>query len=117
MRQEIYLAASEHQQAVEAKAKIIVGVNEYASDQPLPVKTPPIDPRRESRRLRELAALRKKRNAGKVQKCLVTLEKAANSSENLMPVILDCVTNYVTLGEICRVLRSEFGEYRPFNSV
>jgi methylmalonyl-CoA mutase N-terminal domain/subunit len=117
VRQEIYRAASEHQQAVEAGKKIIVGVNEYVSEEPLNVKTPPIDPRRESRRRRELGVLRKKRNTGTVKKCLVTLGKAANSSENLMPVTLDCVTNYVTLGEICRVLRSEFGEYRPFHSV
>jgi methylmalonyl-CoA mutase N-terminal domain/subunit len=117
VRQEIYRAAAEHQQDVEARKKIIVGVNEYVSEEPLKVKTPPIDPRREARRRRELAGMRKKRNTGKVQKCLATLEKSANSSDNLMPVILDCVTNHVTLGEICRVLRSVFGEHRPSHSV
>ena len=76
-----------------------------------------MDPRLEPRRRRELAALRKKRNAGKVKQCLATLEKAANSSENLMPIIVDCVRNNVTLGEICRVLRRVFGEHRPSHSV
>jgi len=117
VRREIYRAASEHQQAVEAREKIIVGVNEYVSDQPLKVKTQPMDPRLEPRRRRELAALRKKRNTGKVKQCLATLEKAANSSENLMPVMVDCVTSHVTLGEICRVLRSVFGEHRPSHRV
>ena len=117
VRQEIYRAASEHQQAVEAREKIIVGVNEYISEEPLKVKTPPLDPRRELRRHRELVALRKRRNAGKVAKCLATLEKAANSSENLMPVFVDCARNQVTLGETCRVLRKVFGEYRPDNRI
>ena len=117
VRQEIYRAASEHQQAVESKEEIIVGVNDYVCDQPLKVKTQQIDPHLEPRRRRELAALRKKRNAGNVKKRLATLEKAANSSENLMPVIVDCVRSNVTLGEICRVLRSVFGEHRPSHSV
>jgi len=117
VRQEIYRAASKHQQAVEAGKKIIVGVNEYVSDQPLKAKPQPVDPRLEPRRYRELAALRKKRNASKVQQCLATLEKAANSSENLMPILMDCVRSHVTLGEICRVLRSVFGEHQPSHSV
>jgi methylmalonyl-CoA mutase N-terminal domain/subunit len=117
VRQEIYRAASEHQQAVESKEEIIVGVNDYVCDQPLKVKTQQIDPHLEPRRRRELAALRKKRNAGNVKKRLATLEKAANSSENLMPVIVDCVRSNVTLGEICRVLRSVFGEHRASRSV
>ena len=117
VRREIYRAASKHQQAVEAGEKIIVGVNKYVSDQPLKAKSQPVDPRLESRRRRELAALRKKRNAGKVKQCLATLGKAANSSENLMPVLVDCVKSHVTLGEICRVLRSVFGEHRPSRSV
>lgn len=117
VRREIYRAASEHQQAVEAKEKIIVGVNEYVSGRPLKVMTKPVDRRFELRRRRELAVLRKKRNAGKVKKCLAALEKAASSSDNLMPVLVACVKSNVTLGEICRVLRLVFGEYRPSNSI
>ena len=40
------------------------------------------------------------------------LRKAARGTANLMPAIVDCVENYVTLGEICDTLRREFGEYR-----
>jgi methylmalonyl-CoA mutase N-terminal domain/subunit len=114
---EIFRAAYEHQKAVEKKEKIIVGVNEFVSGKALKVKTQKIDPKLEPRRRKELAALRKKRNAAKVEKCLATLEKAARSSENLMPIIIDSVRNYVTLGEICRVLRKEFGEYKSTFSV
>jgi methylmalonyl-CoA mutase N-terminal domain/subunit len=114
---EIYRAAYEHQKAVESKEKIIVGVNEFVSERTLVLKTQKIDPKLEPRRRRDLATLRKKRNGTKVEKCLATLEKAAKGSENLMPIIVDCVRNYVTVGEICRVLRQTFGEYRPSHSI
>jgi len=114
---EIYRAAYEHQKAVEKKEKIIVGVNEFVSEKKLTLKTQEIDPKSEPRRRRELAALRKKRNGPKVEKCLATLDRATRSSENLMPIIVDCVRNYVTVGEICQVLRRTFGEYHPTHSI
>jgi methylmalonyl-CoA mutase N-terminal domain/subunit len=112
---EIYRSAYEHQKAVEKKEKIIVGVNEFVSGKQLKLKTQKIDPKLEPRRRKELTALRKKR--GNVQKHLATLKKAAGSSENLMPVIIDCVRHYVTVGEICQLLRQEFGEYRANHSI
>ena len=112
---EIYRAAYEHQKAVDKKEKIIVGVNEFVSGKQPKVKTQKIDPRLEARRRRELAALRKKR--GNVDKHLATLKKAARGSDNLMPVIIDCVRDYVTVGEICKVLREVFGEHRPSHSI
>ncbi len=112
---EIYRAAYEHQKAVEKKEKIIVGVNEFVSGKQFRLKTQKIDPKLETCRRKELAALRKKR--GNIDKHLATLKKAASSSENLMPVIIDCVRHYVTVGEICKVLRAEFGEYRPSHSI
>jgi methylmalonyl-CoA mutase, N-terminal domain len=114
---EIYHAAYEHQKAVDRKEKIIVGVNECVSDKKLKIQMQKIDPQLEPRRRRDLAALRKKRNAAKVTKCLMTLEKAAKGTENLMPIIVDCVRNYVTVGEICKVLRGTFGEYRANHSI
>ncbi len=114
---EIYRAAYEHQKAVERKEKIIVGVNEFASGDHLKINTQKIDPRGEPRRRRELAALRRKRNGAKVGKHLATLDKAARGTENLIPILVDCVRNYVTLGEISKVLRGVFGEYRPSHSI
>jgi methylmalonyl-CoA mutase N-terminal domain/subunit len=112
---EIYRSAYEHQKAVEKKEKIIVGVNEFVSGKQLKLKTQQIDPKLEPRRRKELRALRKKR--GNVQKHLATLKKAAGSSDNLTPVIIDCVRHYVTVGEICKLLRQEFGEYRANHSI
>ena len=114
---EIYRAAYEHQKAVERKEKIIVGVNEFVSDRKLVLKTQKSDPKLEPRRRRYLAALRKKRDFAKVEKCLATLEKEAKGSENLMPILVESVRNYVTVGEICKVLRGTFGEYRSTHSI
>ena len=114
---EIYHAAYEHQKAVERKEKIIVGVNEHVSNTRVKVQMQKIDPKLEPRRRRDLARLRKKRNGAKVEKCLATLEKAARGTENLMPIIVDCVRHYVTVGEICKVLRRTFGEYRASHSI
>jgi methylmalonyl-CoA mutase N-terminal domain/subunit len=114
---EIYGAAYEHQKAVERKEKIIVGVNEFVSGKKLALKMQKTDPKMEPRRRRDLAALRKKRNRVTVDKCLATLGKAAKSSENLMPILVDSVRNYVTVGEICNVLRGTFGEYRATHSI
>ena len=110
---EIYRAAYEHQKAVESKEQIIVGVNEFTSEQPPKLKTQQIDPKLETRRRGELAALRKKR--GPVD--LTRLEQAAHGRENLMPVIVECVRRQATVGEICRVLRGVFGEYRASHSI
>jgi len=117
VRQEIYRGACEHQRAVEAREKIIVGVNEYVGEPAARAKSRSTDPRVEPRRRRELAAFRKRRDAGKVEKCVATLGRAARGSENLMPPILDCVRSSVTLGEICTELRSVFGEHRPAGGV
>ena len=111
---EIYRAAYEHQKAVESKAKIIVGVNEFTSEQPK-LKSPKAAPQLEARRRRELAALRKKR--GNVDQHLARLAAVAGSSENLMPAILECVRHSVTVGEICQVLRAKFGEYQASHSI
>lgn len=110
---EIFRAAYEHQKAVERKEKIIVGVNKYTSEKPPRVKLQKLDPRLESRRRRELAALRKKRSAARTGKALATLEKAATGNDNLMPILIDCVRRHVTLGEICAVLRKVFGVHQP----
>jgi len=114
---EIFRAAYEHQKSVERKEKIIVGVNEFVSDKPPKIETLQLDPRVEPRRRRELASLRKKRDATKAEKSLAALEKGAARTDNLMPLLVACVRNYVTIGEICRVLRGVFGEYRAKQSL
>ncbi len=58
--------------------------------------------------------VRSERDSGKAEQLLVQLEDAAKSDTNLMPVLIECVENYLTIGEICGVLRRVFGEQREF---
>ncbi len=60
-----------------------------------------------------LAKLRKNRDPSKVSELLTRLEVAAHSAENLLPLFIECVDNDLTLGEICALLRQEWGEYTP----
>ena len=57
--------------------------------------------------------LRKERDGEEVKRALAEIRRVADSRENLMPVVLDAVKSYATLGEICDVLKDVFGEYRP----
>jgi methylmalonyl-CoA mutase N-terminal domain/subunit len=60
-----------------------------------------------------LAALKQRRDNRRVKNLLGKLEQTAIGNENLLPVILECVESYATLGEICGALRRVFGEYKP----
>ena len=67
----------------------------------------------ESRQVRRLKEVRRRRDDREVKVTLQALEKAARGSENLMPPILDAVKAYATLGEIMGVFRHQYGEYVP----
>jgi len=71
-----------------------------------------VDPMVGELQTEKLVQLRKERDNEKVKVTLETLRKAAKGEDNLMPLILDAVKAYATLGEICGVLREVFGEYQ-----
>jgi methylmalonyl-CoA mutase N-terminal domain/subunit len=110
-QREIAEAAYRYQQAIEQHRQIVVGVNAYASEAPPDVPILRVDEAAEARQLARLAQVRRERSARQVARSLRALEQAARGSENLMPPILEAVRAYATLGEICDVLRSVFGEY------
>jgi methylmalonyl-CoA mutase N-terminal domain/subunit len=72
-----------------------------------------LDPAIEEQQRRRLAELRARRDNGKVAELRARLDAAARGAENLMPLLVECVENHVTLGEICSTLRAVFGEYKP----
>jgi methylmalonyl-CoA mutase N-terminal domain/subunit len=109
---EIQDSAFRMQKDIEAKRKIVVGVNEYAENEPPITGLMRVNPQVGERQRARLAKIRAERDSDKVQQLLGTLESAATGTDNLMPVLIDCVENYVTLGEICRVLRGVWGEYQ-----
>ncbi len=111
IQNEIQEAAYQYQRAIEQEQAIVVGVNAYQVDETITLERLIVDPAVEAAQCARLKALRQRRDASRVHECLTTLEKAANSDENLLPVFIHCVENDLTLGEICGVLRSVWGEY------
>ena len=111
MQNEIQNAAYEAQQAIERKEQIVVGVNQFQSEEKLTLDKLRMDPAIEAGARARLASFRSRRDQAKVAELRTRLENAARTDENLMPLFIDCVQNYVTLGEICNTLRGVWGEY------
>jgi len=101
------------QKEIESGERIVVGVNSYRSEEGPRGALLKVDPSVGDSQLAKLAKIRADRDGSAVNASLEALERAARSTDNLMPPILDCVRCYSTLGEICGVLRRTFGEYRP----
>jgi methylmalonyl-CoA mutase N-terminal domain/subunit len=109
---EIQQSAYQYQQEIEARARIVVGMNAYTIEDE---SVPPllrIDPDLERQQVARLQALRAQRNNALVQAVLQRLEYAARGSENLMPLLIAAVECYATLGEIADTLRAVFGEHQ-----
>ncbi len=111
-QREIAESAYRYQREIDENKRIVVGVNDYKTDEELSIPILRMDEKGEQRQINRLKKLRKERNRSKFDRNLKRLKKAAEGDENLMPYILDCVHGYATLGETCDVLREVFGEYR-----
>ena len=113
MQREIQEAAYRYQQEVESKARIVVGVNEFVTEEPPPSGLFQVDPKVGERVSERLGELRKRRDPDLAAQALDRLEAAARGKENLLPPILAAVNACVTLGEICDALRRVFGVHQP----
>jgi len=113
IQREIQESAYRYQQAVEQGEQIVVGVNEFMVEEETTLRRLKVDPVVQKRQIERLQALRERRDSEKVQSLLTQLKETARSEVNLLPIILECVQAYATLGEICGVLREVFGEYKP----
>jgi methylmalonyl-CoA mutase, N-terminal domain len=111
MQSEIQEAAYQTQRAVENKEQIVVGVNQFQTQETMQLERLKLDPAIEQEQVARLALLRSQRDGCKADEMLSHLESAARGSENLMPVLIACVENDLTLGEICGLLRKTWGEY------
>ncbi len=113
MQHEIQDAAYRHQMEVEARDRIVVGVNEFVADEPPASTLFRVDPAVGEALARRLGARRAARERDRVGACLDRLEAAARGRDNLVPPMLDAVVASATLGEICDRLRVVFGVHRP----
>ncbi|TEU18093.1 MAG: hypothetical protein E3J21_06780, partial [Anaerolineales bacterium] len=137
IQREIQESAYRYQRAMDQKEQIVVGVNEFTVSETTSLRLLKVDPAVWEQQMARLAALRQQRDNGRVKNLLGKLEQTAlrqvnpepsrraqdtaagacpepgRRDANLLPVILECVESYATLGEICGALRRVFGEYKP----
>jgi methylmalonyl-CoA mutase N-terminal domain/subunit len=106
-------AAYQYQKQVESGDRVVVGVNCFQQKETSASDLLRVKPGVETSQREKLSAVREQREQASASASLEALGKAAAGDRNLMPPILDCVRSYCTLGEICGVLREEFGEYQP----
>jgi len=109
---EIGESAYQYQKEIEAKKRIIVGLNQFQIEEEPLRNILRIKPDAEKYQKEKLARVKKERDNTKVKETLTGLKRAAQGTENLVPPILEAVRVYATLGEISDTLREVFGEYR-----
>ncbi len=109
---EIAEASFRYQSEVEAKQRLIVGVNVHTVGEEPPIPLHKIDPALEPQQVERVRALRARRDADAAARCLAELREAAAGTTNLMPVILGAAQADVTMGEMCDVLREVWGVWR-----
>jgi len=110
-QREIMDASFAYQRAFEEKEKLIVGVNAFQATDDEPIDILYISDDLAERQIASLNEVKARRDAGAVERTLDGLKKGTAGSENTMPLILDCVKAYCTVGEISDALRDVFGTY------
>jgi methylmalonyl-CoA mutase N-terminal domain/subunit len=111
-QREIAEAAYRYQMEIDTHQRVVVGVNELAEAEPVRIPLLEMDPEGYERQVARLERVRRERDSEQVGVALDALRQAAQTTENTIPYILDCVRAYATLGEIMGVFRDVFGEYR-----
>jgi methylmalonyl-CoA mutase, N-terminal domain len=112
-QREIAEASFRYQSEVEAKQRIVVGVNRYVAAEEPPIELLRVDPALERKQIERVQAVRAKRDAAAAEAALVRLKQAAaRDDENLMPPIIEASKAHVTMGEMCDALREVWGVWR-----
>ena len=117
IQREIQDSAYRYQREIEKGERVVVGVNKFQVEEESPKDLLRVDPAVRVSQIEGLRRLKSERDNGRVTGILSELRKAAEGNDNLMPVILDAVKAYATLGEICDALREVFGEYQPVSTI
>ena len=110
-QREIAESAYRFQQAVEAHEQVIVGVNDFVAVGERPMVTLYIDESVAEKQVKQLAQLRATRDNPRVERALDALKAGAAGTENTMPLLIEAVRAYATVGEMCNALREVWGEY------
>jgi methylmalonyl-CoA mutase N-terminal domain/subunit len=113
MQREIQDAAYRYQREVEDKVRVVVGVNDFVTEDAAPADLFQIDPGVGEALAQRVARVRAGRDRDAARRALDALERGARGRDNLMPLIVEAVDASVTLGEICQRLRDVFGIHQP----
>ena len=112
IQREIMDAAYDYQRSVETGDSVVIGVNKYQVEEPAPSGLLRVDPMVGENQKKKLATLRAERDNEAVNQALANLKLACEGTDNVMPLLIEAVKTYATLGEIADVMRSVFGEYQ-----
>ncbi len=112
IQEQIAQSAYQYQKDIENNQKIIVGVNKFQTEEQSTIPIMKIDAAIEKEQIAKLIDLKNRRDHQKVIALLDALKSKAQTNENLMPHIIECVENFCTLGEIAHTLRAVWGEYK-----
>jgi methylmalonyl-CoA mutase N-terminal domain/subunit len=113
VQEQIHESAYRWQRDVESGERVVVGVNSFGDDRPVPPPPFQHDPEVERRRAAFLADWRASRDRGACDAALEKLQGGARGTANLVPLILGALTAKATLGEVCDTMRAVFGVHRP----
>jgi methylmalonyl-CoA mutase N-terminal domain/subunit len=111
-QKEIADAAYRYQLMDDRREKVVVGVNKYVMPEGRPINYLRIDEAVELEQIAEVGRFKAARDTAKVEKRLTQLGDACRNGRNVMPVLIDAVKDYASLGEISDVYRQAFGLYR-----
>jgi methylmalonyl-CoA mutase N-terminal domain/subunit len=112
-QREIADASFRYQSEVEAKQRVVVGVNRYEFDEEAPIELLHVDPALERKQVERVQALRARRDSAAVEEALARLKEASlRDGVNLLPLIVDAARVYTTMGEMCDALRETWGVWR-----
>jgi len=117
VQREIQDSAYTYQREIEKDERIVVGLNRFQIEEEKPKNLLRVDPAVRTRQVERLRKLKAERNGESVKTALAALDRGARGDDNLMPLIMEAVRGYATLGEICDVLRGVFGEYQAINTL
>jgi methylmalonyl-CoA mutase N-terminal domain/subunit len=117
IQREIQDSAYRYQREIEQEERIVVGVNRFQVKEEKPTNLLRVDPAVRTSQIERLKKLRSERDDAVVEKHLADLKQGAEGDRNLIPLMLEAVKAYATLGEICDVLRGVFGEYQQVNTL
>jgi methylmalonyl-CoA mutase N-terminal domain/subunit len=116
-QRQIQEAAYQVQRAVESGTKVVVGVNKYRDEETSTPSLQKIDPEGERRQCERVQRVRAERDPAVWADAMDRLEACARGEDNLLPLMIEAVKAYATVGEICDRLRSVWGEHRELITV